>query len=77
MKKKTIKPIRNFKKLTISVWFLFYKPETEKTKPKPKKTQNKPKRNQKNQAKLEKKTEPNKKIGFCSKIIEPKPVGLN
>jgi len=32
-KKKSIKPIKIFKKLTGSVRFQFYKPETEKTEP--------------------------------------------
>jgi len=73
VKKKPIKPIRILKKLTGSVRFRFYKPETEKTKPnpnrkkpsrarknrvKPKKTEQN-RKTQKNRAKLEK-TEPNR-----------------
>jgi hypothetical protein len=48
VKKKQIKPIKILKKLTGSVRFRFFKPETEKTEPKPKKhsqTENKTKPN--------------------------------
>ena len=61
MKKKLIKPIKILKKQTGSVWFWFYKPETEK----PKQTQTRKKtesNRKKNRAKPEKnraKIEPN------------------
>jgi hypothetical protein len=53
--KKPIKPIKILKKLTGSVWFWFYKPETEKTKPhrtQTEKNRAKTESNQKNRAKL-------------------------
>jgi hypothetical protein len=52
VKKKLIKPIKILKKQTGSVWFWFYKPETEK----PKQTQTR-KKTESNR----KKTEPNRK----------------
>jgi hypothetical protein len=72
-----IKPIKILKKSTGSVWFWFYKPETEKTEPNPNR-----KKLEKNRAKLKKPSQ----TGFCPKNrakpvfvlkTEPKPVGLN
>jgi hypothetical protein len=56
--KKLIKPIRILKKPTDSIWFQFYKPETEKTESNQKKP-NKTEQNKKKPRKIGK-TEPNR-----------------
>ena len=84
MKKNLLNRLQFFKKLIGSVWFRFYKPETEKTKPNP--NRKKPSQSRKNRAKPKKtkpdrknQTEPEKnraKPVFILKT-EPKPIGLN
>ena len=58
MKKNLLNRLQFFKKLIGSVWFRFYKPETEKTKPNP--NRKKPSQSRKNRAKP-KKTKPDRK----------------
>jgi hypothetical protein len=59
------------KKLTGSVWFWFYKHETEKTEPNPNR-----KKLEKNRAKLKKPSQTGLNR-FLSSKTEPKPIGLN
>jgi hypothetical protein len=72
------------KKLIDSVWFRFYKTETEpkpnrkKPEKKPSQTRKKPSQNQKNRAKPEKNRAKTKKTELKKpNQTEPKPVGLN
>jgi hypothetical protein len=75
------KPIKILKKPIGSVWFQFYKPETEKIKPnrkKPEKNRAKPKKPNQNRAKPEK-NEPNRfePVFVQKNRTKPKPVDLN